>query len=270
MQIDAGGGGTQALNNPNLPRIIAPVEPLQCSPMKCPGCGTDMTAMTLEGRLATQVSLDVCAACQAFWFDHFESLQLSPASTLKLMKFIGEHSSPGKPSLLDALRCPRCATALHLAHNMQRNMPFTYWRCGNEDGHFIGFFEFLKEKNFIHPLSPEQIKELRQNVQFVNCSNCGASINLESNSACPYCHSPISMLDMKQPQRMLEQLKQAAAPKPIDPALPMRLASAKLELETSLADHDRSPEWWSDAASYGLVQAGLNAVARWLSDKLVD
>src|SRR5205807_9876993 len=73
-----------------------------------------------------------------------------------------------------------------------------------------------------------------------------------------------------QPQRMLDQLKQAAEPKPIDPALPMKLASAKLELDTSLADHDRSPEWWSDAASYGLVQAGLNAVTRWLSEKLVD
>jgi len=75
---------------------------------------------------------------------------------------------------------------------------------------------------------------------------------------------------MKQPQLMLEQLKQAAGPKPLDPALPMKLASTKLQLETSLADHDRSPEWWSDAASSGLVWAGLNVVARWLSDKLVD
>ncbi len=225
--------------------------------MKCPGCGSEMTSMMLDARLGGQVAIDVCAGCQAFWFDHFESLQLSPGSTLKLMRFIGEHSTPGKPSLPDTLRCPRCATTLRLAHNMQRNMPFTYWRCGNEDGHFIGFFEFLKEKNFIHPLSAEQIKELRQNVQFVNCSNCGASINLESNY-------------MKQPQRMLEQLKQAAEPKPIDPALPMKLASAKLQLETSLADHDRGPEWWTDAASSGLVWAGLNVVARWLSDKLVD
>jgi transcription elongation factor Elf1 len=229
-----------------------------------------MTAMTLDGHLGAQVTIDVCASCQAFWFDQFESLQLSAGSTLKLMKFIGEHSSPGKPSLPDALRCPRCATTLRLAHNMQRNMPFTYWRCGNEGGHFIGFFEFLKEKNFIHALSPEQIKELRQNIQFVNCSSCGASINLESDSACPYCHAPISMLDMKQPQQMLEQLKQAAEPKPVDPMLPFKLASAKLGLETSLADHDRTPEWWSDASSSGLVQAGLNAVARWLSEKLVD
>src|SRR5260370_41001359 len=114
------------------------------------------------------------------------------------------------------------------------------------------------------------MKNLGKTVRFVNCSTCGASINLESISACPYCHSPISMLDMKQPQQMLEQLKQAAEPKPIDPALPMKLASAKLELETSLAEFDRSPEWWSDAASSGLVWAGLNAVTRWLSEKLVD
>jgi hypothetical protein len=229
-----------------------------------------MTSMTLDGRLGKQVAIDVCAGCQAFWFDQFESLQLSAGSTLKLMKFIGEHSSPGKPSLPAALHCPRCATTLRLAHNMQGNMPFTYWRCGDDDGHFISFFEFLKEKNFIHPLSAEQIKELRQNVQFVNCSSCGASINLESDSACTFCHAPISMLDMKQPQRMLDQLKQAAEPRPLDPALPMKLASAKLQLETSLADHDRTPEWWSDAASSGLVQAGLNALTRWLSDKLVD
>jgi len=38
----------------------------------------------------------------------------------------------------------------------------------------------------------------------------------------------------------------------------MKLASAKLQLETSLADHNRGPEWWSDAASSGLVWAGLN------------
>ncbi len=220
-----------------------------------------MSPMTLDGRLGGQVAIDVCATCQAFWFDHFESLKLSAGSTLKLMKFIGEHPSPGKPQLPDPLRCPRCATILRLAHDMQRNMPFTYWRCGDDDGHFITFFEFLKEKNFIHVLSADQIKELRQNVQFVNCSNCGASIDLQSNSACPYCHSPISMLD---------QLKQAAEPKPLDPTLPLKVASAKMALETSLADYDRRPEWWSEASCFGLVGAGLNAVARWLSDKLVD
>src|SRR5260370_15981717 len=108
------------------------------------------------------------------------------------MKFIGEHSTPGKPSLPDTLRCPRCATMLRLAHDLQGNMPFTYWRCASDDGHFISFLEFLKEKNFIHPLSRDQINEVRQNVQFVNCSHCGALIQLGSHSALPHLPSPIS------------------------------------------------------------------------------
>jgi hypothetical protein len=237
--------------------------------MKCPGCSNDMTSIELDGRMGGHVSIDVCAACQAFWFDHFESLALSPGSTLKLMKFIGEHSTPAKPPLPDVLHCPRCATTLRLSHDMQGNMPFTYWRCTTDDGHFIAFLEFLKEKQFIHRVSAAQLKELRDNVQSVNCSNCGAPINLQSESLCSHCHSPISMLDMKQPQQMIEQLKQAAAPRPVDPALPLKLALAKSQLETSFAAVDRNPQWWSDASSFGLVQAGLNAVARLLID-LVD
>src|SRR5258708_9684014 len=197
-----------------------------------------MTAQTLGAHLGAQVTIDVCASCQAFRFDKFESMQLAGESTLKLRKFIGEHSSSAKPPLPDVMRCPRCATRLLLTHDLQRNMRFSYWRCGKEHGKFIGFFEFLKEKNFIHPLSPEQIKQLRENIQIVNCSNCGAAIDLESDVACPLSHSPISMLDMKQPQQMLEQLKQAAgqAPQPprIDPTLPAKLIFARLETETSL------------------------------------
>jgi hypothetical protein len=235
-----------------------------------------MTALPLEARLGGRVTIEVCANCQAFWFDQFTSLQLSPGSTLKLMKFIGEHSPLPKPSLARVLRCPRCAAQLLPTHDVQRNTRFSYWRCDNEDGRFIGFFDFLKEKNFIHPLSPQQIEELRQNIQMVNCSNCGAAIDLQSGSVCSFCHSPISMLDMKQPQQLLAQLREAAGPAgtnaAMNPPAPMQTASAKSEKEMSLAplaslapaasDH----QWWNDARSYGLVAAGLNLVARWLVD----
>jgi hypothetical protein len=182
-----------------------------------------MTALTLDARLGGHLTIDVCTSCQAFWFDRYESLQLSPGATLKLMKLIGEHSSPVKPSQPDVIRCPRCATPLVFAHDLQRNVHFTYWRCDNEHGRFIGFLEFLKEKNFIHPLSPEEIQQLRRNIQFLNCSNCGAAINLETDKICSFCHSPISMLDMKQPQALLEQLQHAADPRPPNPALPAKL-----------------------------------------------
>jgi uncharacterized protein YbaR (Trm112 family) len=223
-----------------------------------------MTDWTLDGRLGAQITVDVCTACQSFWFDLHKSLQLTPGSTLKLMKFIGEHSSTAKPTLSNLLRCPRCGGPLSLAHDMVRNMRFSYWACENAHGRFIGFFDFLKEKNFIHALSPQEIQQLRQNVQSVNCCNCGASIDLQSNTVCPYCHSAISMLDMKQQQQMLAQLKEAAEPRAFDPTLPLKLAQAKAETTSALFTADDA-EWWEDARSGDLVQAGLKAVARWIT-----
>jgi hypothetical protein len=180
------------------------------------------------------------------------------------MKYIGEHSSSAKPVLRQDLMCPQCGATLTLAHDIARNVRFTYWNCPNEHGHFIGFFEFLKEKNFIHPLSPKEVQQLRESIHTVNCSSCGAAIDLQTNSACPYCHSPISILDLNEQQQMLAQLKQAAEPKPVDPTLPLKLTMIKEQTESLFQAHDA--EWWEDArTSCDLVQAGLNAVARWLA-----
>ena len=105
---------------------------------------------------------------------------------------------------------------------------------------------------------------MRESVQTVNCSSCGASIDLQNNSACPYCHSPIAILDLKQQQEMLAQLKQAAALKPVDAGLPLKLELAKAQTSAVFQEHDS--QWWDDAQSGDLVQAGLSTVARWLAD----
>jgi hypothetical protein len=225
-----------------------------------------METMTCEAHLSAPVEIDLCAGCQAFWFDKYESLKLAPGSTLRLMKFIGEHTAPARELHAQALRCPRCTGHLKATNDMQRSTKFNYWRCPQEHGRFIRFLEFLKEKDFIRPLSPKQIEELRQKIQTVNCSNCGAPIDLAAASACTHCGSPLSMLDMKQSHEMLLQLEQAAAPKPIDPDVILKLACAKLEVEASIGRLDSGPAWWSDASSSGLVQAGLSALARWLSE----
>lgn len=223
-----------------------------------------MTGLTLEGHVSTAVVIDVCVGCQAFWFDRHESLQLSPGSTLRLFKLIGERSPTGKTAISKVLRCPRCAARLVPTHDMQRNAAFHYWRCDNEHGRLITFFDFLREKNFIRPLSAQQIADLRQNVQTVNCSNCGGPIDLTTAAACTHCGSPLSMLDMKQAEHLVTQLKQAAEPRPIDPALPLELARAKREVEASFAALESGAEWWTDVSSSGLVEAGVGAVARWL------
>jgi hypothetical protein len=232
--------------------------------MTCANCSNAMLVVSLEGHGGTSIAIDACTKCQLFWFDQHESLQLTPGSTLKLFALIGEHAAAAKTAFASALRCPRCAALLFATHDRQRSTPFTYWRCNRGHGRLITFVDFLREKNFIRALTAEQLKELRQNLQFVNCSNCGAPIDLSADSACAHCRSPISMLDMKQAENLVHQLRQASEPKPVNPALPMELARARREVEASFASMHTGREWWRSASSAGLVEAGLIAVARWL------
>jgi hypothetical protein len=228
--------------------------------MNCPNCKIEMTSMTLDAHLSAPVTIDVCIPCQAFWFDKYESLKLSPGSTLKLLKLIGEHSSESKPSISSTVQCPRCDLALRLTHDLQRSTRFSYWRCPNDHGRFTSFFDFLREKNFIRNLTAQQIDDLKQKVQSVNCANCGAPIDLANASACTHCGTPISILDVKQSQELLDQLKHAAEPKPIDPSLPLDLALVKARLDAELGpDHQKY-----DSGASGLVES-LSAFARWLT-----
>jgi hypothetical protein len=223
-----------------------------------------MTALTLEAHSGASVTIDLCEACQAFWFDAYESLKLAPGSTLKLFTKLGELSKNPKQKIGPLMRCPRCQLRLAATHDWQRGTPFEYWRCEQRHGRFITAFNFLREKNFIKPLSAKELAELRQSVQTVNCSNCGGPIDLVHQSSCPHCGSPLSMVDMKQAEALIAELREAATPKPIDPALPLNLAKARQEVEQAFAVVERDNSWWRDASSAGLVDAGFAALTRWL------
>ena len=168
-----------------------------------------MTTLRLDGHLGALVDLDLCPTCQIIWFDHFESSRLLPAAVLRLFRLIGERDRMSPAPIKRTLRCPRCHLRLLLTHDRQRNTPFRYWRCGNDHGRLITFFEFLREKDFIRPLSPQQLDELRRNVQIINCSNCGAPIDLAGAPECSHCGTPISMLDLRHVKEVVEALEQA-------------------------------------------------------------
>jgi hypothetical protein len=154
-----------------------------------------MTAENLDGHLGTTVTIDICLACQVIWFDAQESLRLEPRAVVRLFRIIGERASAAGPPAGRRPACPRCGLHLLLTHDKQRNTPFQYLRCPKHHGRLIAFAEFLREKDFIRPLSPEQIAELRASVAEVNCSNCGAPIELATSSVCSHCGSPLSMVD---------------------------------------------------------------------------
>ena len=231
--------------------------------MQCPGCHGVMTTLTLDGHLGTKVELDLCAGCQVIWFDHLESPRLSPGATLSLFRTIGERKQASPPPLGDPLKCPRCDLRLLLTNDRQRNTPFRYRRCAREHGRLITFFDFLREKDFVRPLSATQLAELRASVQAINCSNCGAPIDLTRASACAHCSTPLSMLDLNQIDGMAAHLRQAdEASRTIDPMLPERMKRER-EAVDSLFEALRADAVGERPGSTGLVEMGLRLFSSW-------
>jgi len=76
--------------------------------VECPRCGAAMQQETFDGHLDRSVVIDICHACQCFWFDARESTSLTPGSTLALFRVIGEklmrpqHSNAELASVHDA------------------------------------------------------------------------------------------------------------------------------------------------------------------------
>jgi Zn-finger nucleic acid-binding protein len=224
-----------------------------------------MTAQTLDSRMSSPVVIDCCFPCQAFWFDGRESLALTPGATLTLFRIIGERVARGEHSGFELAKCPRCRAHLRKIRDLQRATRFEYYSCPNGHGRLTSFFDFLKEKDFVRPLTPQQIAELRKNIQIVNCSNCGAPIDLAKTSSCSHCGSPLSMLDMKQAETLVDQLRRADDPRPVDPSLPLQLERARREVDAAFAGLAADDRWLTDVCGTGVFGATLSVLARFLN-----
>ena len=211
--------------------------------------------MTVDGVMGTSVDVHYCLQCRGFWFEPFQTLHLTRNSVLKLFAVITDPSTGAATPFPNVCYCPKCNGQLHLTHDRQRATAFQYWRCELEHGRFTSFVDFLREKDFIRPLSPQQITELRQNIQVINCSNCGAPIDLAKNSICEHCGSPLSMLDTKAMIEMAKGSVQPAAPEAAHEPGQMAALLASRALINRGAGTSSSPS---------LVDLGLLMVARWL------
>lgn len=167
-----------------------------------------MQPQTLARRTFGDETIDACLACQAFWFDAFESTQLAPGATLALFDVVRKAAAAPARPLPARLPCPRCTEPLALTHDLQRTTRFLYYRCAAGHGRFTPFLQFLREKDFVRAPSPAELERLKSSIRVIRCSSCGAPIDLERDAACPYCHSPLAILD---PGAVADNVRQLAA-----------------------------------------------------------
>jgi hypothetical protein len=234
--------------------------------LTCPGCRNPMTAVELERYGAGTEIVDLCADCQVLWFDPMESPALAPSATLNLFRQINEARPAVRRALPQAMRCPRCDSALALTQDLQHTTRFSYYRCARGHGRLTPFFQFLQEKNFIRPVPPEELERLKSLVKIVRCSSCGAPIDLAKSTACEFCRAPIAILDPDAASKAIRELaavKVEAKPPAMDDAARAGAAViAAAQFDRALA-HEQAQR--DSGFAVDLVAVGLSALASLLA-----
>ncbi len=242
-------------------------DPAAAALLSCPGCEAAMPTGRFDAHYGRTVDLDLCHGCGLIWFDRQESIALTPGAVLKLFTTLDAHREQRHPLGTPTMRCPRCRQPLAATVDRQRATLFSYWRCPADDGRLTTFFDFLREKNFVRPLPPERLAEMRRYTPTVNCSACGAPVDLARESACPHCRAPLSMLDPDQVQAAVRALQRAEEQRTtVDPTFVVRLAADRAALERAFSAVPGEIHRADLGGAFGVVEAGVTAIARLLSD----
>jgi hypothetical protein len=217
-----------------------------------------MGTVTFDTTPHGRADIDLCDGCHALWFDAFESVRLTPAATLALLRRVHGAAEPARRPIPASLACPRCRATLAATHDLQRSTRFTYWRCPKGHGRFTPFVQFLREKNFLRPLSPAEIEKLKVHIRSVRCSGCGAPVDLARDMACRYCRAPIEALDPNAIADTIDALERAEKRRTtvdVD-----RLADAILARPPRPASQERLAFDMTPGVDVDLIGAGLALV----------
>lgn len=222
-----------------------------------------MTERTFDGHYGRDVAIDMCADCNGLWFDGLESHQLTPGATLKLFRQMADAVDGARRPVSARKPCPRCRRQLTRAVDKQRSTTFEDFRCPDSHGRYMTFVSFLRAKNFVRDLTPAEVNDLRRHVQIIKCTNCSATVDITSESACSYCRAPIAMLDADQLAVTVSALQSAEERRQtVDPTLPLRMAHERLATERLFAEMGRQTHLHSGVSwsSGSLVEQGLLAL----------
>ena len=154
-----------------------------------------MTVLALESKLGQPLELDLCFACHGIWVDGSESQQLAPQSVLTLFRALHAHKDEPTQALKARMHCARCSTELARGSDRTRSGEYVVYRCANRHGRFGTFSSFMVEKGFVRHLNPLEVKALAATVKQIQCSSCGASVDLRNADHCGHCGAAFALLD---------------------------------------------------------------------------
>jgi hypothetical protein len=218
-----------------------------------------MDPQALHGKYGAEIEVDVCFACHVIWLDKRESLQLSPGGTLELFKALNDHRDDARHALRSANACPRCDRRLALLHDVGKAGRFSYYRCPAQHGRLTPFSEFLKEKQFVRAPNPLEQERLRADIKQVQCSSCGAPVELSEGFACGHCGSALTVLDPEAVERTLKELSEAdVASKAVVPEVAEARARALAAMERM---RTQRPESRDPSFSFSLSRVDGKSIA---------
>jgi len=220
-----------------------------------------MRPLPLARTPLSPVTVDACDNCQALWLDATESQQLTPGALIELFRAIGASQREARTAYPALLPCPRCTTPLSLTRDVRQTTRFTYYRCRYGHGRFTPYVQFLREKNFIRPIADAEIAQLRATVSTVRCASCGGPVVLERSAVCPYCASPVMLLDPEAVKKALAELDSAETRRTEEKPLGGDAVIAIANVERELARNRR--EYEGDLG-VDLIAAGVHALAAML------
>lgn len=163
----------------------------------CTNCRTPMRKLGLAAHYNREVEIDVCEPCSLIWFDDTESARLAGPGLADLVRII--HHAMQSPRPLEplplALDCPICGDALKRVSDISRFGRSAQMQCPAKHGAYQSFALFLAGKGYFRPFSWADVKSALAAGKQLACFNCGANLEPRPQDECPYCRSPVGLLD---------------------------------------------------------------------------
>jgi len=229
--------------------------PADDTPRACPQCRASMALLRLRAHTGRTIDVDHCAACRLVWFDTLESVQLAGLGWVELLREMSRDelrvqassragstadaptgSTPASPAFPSArspapaarppvLPCPVCAQPLKTVHNRSRWGRFPMQECPSGHGHLHTDAGLLAERGLVRPLLPPERSALKASRRTLHCLSCGGLVDgpaLDAGDTCPWCATPLLVVDLPRLGHALRQRGVDGQPLPPADGVPLR------------------------------------------------